>query len=107
MPGGEETGGGEHVLLVDGEPSTLRKLPPAVDLADAAGEHSLRDTRPAVPEHATRADDQVDLAEVLPAAFDDTSLGADHDLAPPGMTAEGEADRRLRDLLVLGLLRVV
>ena len=70
---------------------------PPSTLADAAREDPLGDARPAVAQHAARADQQVDLAQVLAGALDDAALGADHDLAAAGVPAQREADRRAGD----------
>ena len=60
--------------------------------------HARRRPRPAVAEDPARADQQVDLAQVLAGALDDPALGADHDLAAARVPAQRQADGRAGDL---------
>ena len=91
---GQQAGRGQHVVVVDHDP----RAPGAAAsrprrLAGAAAEHPLGDAGPAVAQHATGPDQQVDLAQVLAGALDHAAVGADHDLAAAGVPAQGEADR--------------
>ena len=101
MLAGQQAHGREHVVDVDGDLRASRELPTALDIrADAPGEDPLGDPGAAVPEYAARADQEVDLAEVLAGPLDHASLGADHDLATPGVAAQGETDGLAGELLV-------
>ena len=54
-----------------------------------------------VPQHATGAHEQGDLAEVLAGALDDTAVRAHHHVRPTGVAAQREDRGSRGDLLVL------
>jgi hypothetical protein len=102
----EQPARGQHVVVVHHDPWSHRQLPAALDLADAGAQHALGDAGSAVAQHPAGAHEETNLAQVLPGALDHAAVGADDDLAAAGVAAEGEADSRGRDGLVLGVLGV-
>src|SRR3954469_9445493 len=87
-------------MLVDGHAGSARKLPATLDVAEAAGEHPIRDAGPPVPQHPARADEEADLAEVLAGALDTRPPGTHHPLAAARVPAKPQPDRLAGDLLV-------
>ena len=68
----EQPRGGQHVVGVHGHPRVTGQLPAALDVgARATGEDPGGHARPPGSEHATRPDQQVDLAQVLAGALHD------------------------------------
>ena len=106
VPPAEQAGRGEHVVVVDHDPRALGQLPAALDVSPVLPPSTRSASRAGVPQHATRADEQADLAQVLAGAFDHAAVGAEDHLAPSGVPAQRDADRGRRDALVLVVLGV-
>ena len=94
----EQPGRGQHVVGVDDDPRRSRHQPTAVDVVTGAGRQDRhRVVGRVVPQHSAGADEQVDLAQVLAVALDESTVRAEHHLLATGVPTYGEVHRRRGD----------